>query len=153
MVAERAVIGPGCVVGRDSRVGAESVLVSNVSICHRVSIGARVLIHSGVVIGSDGFGLANNDGVWEKVPQLGGVTIEDDVEIGANTTIDRGALDDTIIEARGQARQPDSNCSQRSYRGRYRGGGLCCDRGQRAYRKALHYRGGVGDQRSSGADR
>lgn len=100
VVAERAVIGPGCVVGRDSRVGAESVLVSNVSICHRVSIGARVLIHSGVVIGSDGFGLANNDGVWEKVPQLGGVTIEDDVEIGANTTIDRGALDDTIIEAR-----------------------------------------------------
>lgn len=99
MVGDRAVIGPGCVVGRDSSVGADSVLVSNVSICHRVSIGARVLVHPGVVIGADGFGLANNDGVWEKVPQLGGVKIKDDVEIGANTTIDRGALDDTIIES------------------------------------------------------
>ena len=98
VVGEGAFIGPGCVVGRDSRVGPESTLVANVSIGHRVSIGARVLIHPGVVVGADGFGLANNDGVWEKVPQLGGVQIEDDVEIGANTTIDRGALDDTVIE-------------------------------------------------------
>lgn len=97
VVGERSVIGPGCVVGCGSTVGHESVLVANVSVGHQVSIGARVCIHPGVVIGSDGFGLANNDGIWEKVPQLGGVLIEDDVEIGANTTIDRGALDDTVI--------------------------------------------------------
>jgi len=63
-----------------------------------VTIGARVVIYPGVVIGADGFGLANDGGVWIKVPQLGGVRIGDDVEIGANTTIDRGALDDTVIE-------------------------------------------------------
>ena len=97
-VGERVVIGPGSVVGRDSKIGPESILVANVSVCHRVTIGARVLIHPGVVIGADGFGLANDDGVWEKVPQLGGVRIDDDVEIGANTTIDRGALEDTVIE-------------------------------------------------------
>ena len=99
VVGENAIIGPGCVVGRDSSVGSQSVLVANVSICHQVSIGARVLIHPGVVIGADGFGIAIDEGVWEKVPQLGGVCVGDDVEIGANTTIDRGALEDTIIES------------------------------------------------------
>lgn len=99
VVGQNAMIGPGCVVGRDSRVGEETVLVANVSICHEVSIGARVLIHPGVVVGADGFGIAINQDVWEKVPQLGGVRIGDDVEIGANTTIDRGALEDTVIES------------------------------------------------------
>lgn len=90
-------IGPGCVVADGVIIGAESKLLANVTLCHGVTIGQRVLIHPGAVIGSDGFGLANDDGVWVKVPQLGSVMIGDDVEIGANTTIDRGALRDTVI--------------------------------------------------------
>lgn len=91
-------VGPGCIVGRDSQLGEGCCLVANVTICHGVQIGDRVLIHPGAVIGSDGFGLANDQGRWIKVPQLGGVRIGDDVEIGANTTIDRGAVDDTVLE-------------------------------------------------------
>jgi UDP-3-O-[3-hydroxymyristoyl] glucosamine N-acyltransferase len=91
-------LGPGCVIGRDSRIGAGSRLVANVTVCHGSRLGKRVVLHPGVVIGSDGFGLANDGGNWVKVPQLGGVIIGDDVEIGANTTVDRGALDNTIIE-------------------------------------------------------
>jgi len=91
-------VGPGCVIARNSRIGAGSRLVANVSVCHGSRIGRRTVIHPGVVIGSDGFGLAKDGGHWHKVPQLGAVTIGDDVEIGANTTIDRGALDDTVIE-------------------------------------------------------
>ena len=91
-------VGPGCVVGHGSRIGAGSRLVANVTVCHGSRLGKRVVLHPGVVIGSDGFGLANDGGNWVKVPQLGGVIIGDDVEIGANTTVDRGALDDTIIE-------------------------------------------------------
>ncbi len=90
-------IGPGCVISHDVTVGCETKLVANVTLCHGVMIGQRVLIHPGAVIGSDGFGIANDDGVWIKVPQLGSVIVGDDVEIGANTTIDRGALRDTII--------------------------------------------------------
>jgi len=90
-------IGPGCVVSAGAVVGEGSRLIANVSICGNVTIGARVLIHPGAVIGSDGFGIANDDGRWVKVPQLGGVEIRDDVEIGANTTIDRGALENTVI--------------------------------------------------------
>ncbi len=90
-------VGPGCVIGQGAQIGAATRLVANVTICHHCVIGQRVIIHPGVVIGSDGFGIANDDGVWVKVPQLGIVRIEDDVEIGANTSIDRGALDDTII--------------------------------------------------------
>ncbi|MEJ2528764.1 MAG: UDP-3-O-(3-hydroxymyristoyl)glucosamine N-acyltransferase [Gammaproteobacteria bacterium] len=90
-------IGPGCVVSTDVTIAAESKLVANVTLCHGVTIGQRVLIHPGAVIGSDGFGLANDNGIWVKVPQLGSVVIGDDVEIGANTTIDRGALRDTVI--------------------------------------------------------
>lgn len=90
-------VGPGCVIANDVTVGAETELVANVTLCHGVTIGSRVLIHPGVVIGSDGFGIANDDGVWVKVPQLGSVQVGDDVEIGANTTIDRGALCDTVI--------------------------------------------------------
>lgn len=93
-----AYIGPNCVVGDGAEIGAGSRLVANVTICHGVRIGARVLVHPGAVIGADGFGIAREPDGWIKVPQLGGVTIGDDVEIGANTTIDRGAIDDTVIE-------------------------------------------------------
>jgi len=94
----RVSIGPGCVIGAGSTLGEDARLVARVTLCQRVVIGKRALVHPGVVIGSDGFGLANEDGVWLKVPQLGGVRIGDDVEIGANTTIDRGALEDTVLE-------------------------------------------------------
>lgn len=93
-----AYIGPNSVVGAGAQIGAGSRLVANVTICHGVRLGARVLVHPGVVIGADGFGLAREPEGWIKVPQLGGVDIGDDVEIGANTTIDRGAIDDTVIE-------------------------------------------------------
>lgn len=93
-----AILGPGCVVGEDCVVGAGSELVANVSLVRRVRLGKRVLIHPGAVLGADGFGLAMEHGRWLKVPQLGGVVVGDDCEIGANTTIDRGALDDTVLE-------------------------------------------------------
>ncbi len=92
-----AVLGPHCIVGHDCTVGAGSRLVAHVTLVTRVSIGQRVLIHPGAVIGADGFGLAFSDGAWIKVPQLGGVRIGDDCEIGANTTIDRGTLGDTVL--------------------------------------------------------
>ncbi|MGD2137619.1 MAG: UDP-3-O-(3-hydroxymyristoyl)glucosamine N-acyltransferase [Gammaproteobacteria bacterium] len=88
----------GCFIGAGSTIGADSRLGANVVVCHDVSIGRRVNIHPGAVIGGDGFGLANEDGKWLNVPQLGSVRIGDDVEIGANTTIDRGALEDTVLE-------------------------------------------------------
>ena len=90
-------IGPNSVIGRESCLGEQCVLSASVTVCHGVTIGNRARIHPGVVIGSDGFGIANDEGVWHKVPQLGGVRIGDDVEIGANTSVDRGALDDTVI--------------------------------------------------------
>ena len=90
-------IGPGCVIGKDVSLGEECRLVANVTLCHGVQIGKRVILHPGVVIGADGFGLAQDQGQWLKVPQVGRVVIGDDVEVGANTTIDRGALEDTII--------------------------------------------------------
>jgi len=94
----RVSVGPGCVIGAGSILGEDARLVARVTLWQGVAIGKRALVHPGVVIGSDGFGLANEDGVWLKVPQLGGVRIGDDVEIGANTTIDRGALEDTVLE-------------------------------------------------------
>ena len=97
-VAGGAVVGPGCVLEGEVEIGDDAILVANVTLCYRVRIGRRTLVHPGVVIGADGFGIANDDGVWVKVPQLGGVVIGEDVEIGANTTVDRGALDDTVIE-------------------------------------------------------
>jgi UDP-3-O-[3-hydroxymyristoyl] glucosamine N-acyltransferase len=97
-IGARTIIGPGCVVGEDVTVGEDTCLGANVTLCRGVRLGARDLLHPGVVIGADGFGIANHEGVWEKVPQLGAVCIGDDVEIGANTTIDRGALEDTVIE-------------------------------------------------------
>lgn len=97
-IAAGAVIGPGCIVGEDCVVGQDSRLVARVTLVLRVRLGARVLVHPGAVLGADGFGLAFDQGAWLKVPQLGGVVVGDDCEIGANTTIDRGALDDTVLE-------------------------------------------------------
>ena len=93
-----AMIGPLCVVERGARIGADTVLKSRVTISEDCTIGARCILHPGVVIGADGFGFAPNDGAWEKIEQLGAVQIGNDVEIGANTCIDRGALSDTVIE-------------------------------------------------------
>ncbi|HLX24646.1 MAG TPA: UDP-3-O-(3-hydroxymyristoyl)glucosamine N-acyltransferase [Usitatibacter sp.] len=97
-VAKGARVGSHCVIGRGVALGADTVLNPRVTIYDGCSIGARVIIHSGAVIGADGFGMARDAGRWIKIPQVGAVRIGDDVEIGANTTIDRGALDDTVIE-------------------------------------------------------
>jgi UDP-3-O-[3-hydroxymyristoyl] glucosamine N-acyltransferase len=91
-------IGPGCVVGEGASIGEDSCLYPRVVVYPGCKIGARAIIHSGAVIGGDGFGFAEDGGRWVKIPQIGGVRIGDDVEIGANTTIDRGALNDTVIE-------------------------------------------------------
>lgn len=93
-----AYIGPQCVVDAGAVIGANSVLRSRVTISEDCVIGERCLLHPGVVIGADGFGFANEHGQWIKIEQLGCVRVGNDVEIGANTCIDRGALDDTIIE-------------------------------------------------------
>jgi UDP-3-O-[3-hydroxymyristoyl] glucosamine N-acyltransferase len=93
-----AVLGPHSVIGPDCTVGAQSRLGAHVTLVSRVILGKRVLIHAGAVLGADGFGLARDREGWVKVPQLGGVRIGDDCEIGANTTIDRGALEDTVLE-------------------------------------------------------
>lgn len=97
-VHSTAAVGPLCVIERGAQVGADSILKSRVTVGENCRIGARCILHSGVVIGADGFGFAPNNGAWEKIEQLGAVQIGDDVEIGANTCIDRGALDDTVIE-------------------------------------------------------
>jgi UDP-3-O-[3-hydroxymyristoyl] glucosamine N-acyltransferase len=98
VIGEKTIVGHGCVIADDTTIGIDCCLWPRVAIYPGVHIANRVLIHSGVVIGSDGFGMANDNGVWQKIPQLGSVDIGDDVEIGANTTIDRGALDNTVIE-------------------------------------------------------
>lgn len=98
-LARGVVVGAGSYIGPDVRLGPGTVLAPRVTVHAGTRIGRGCRIHSGVVIGSDGFGMAaDGDGRWEKVPQLAGVRIGDDVEIGANTTIDRGALEDTVIE-------------------------------------------------------
>ena len=97
-IGERAGIGPGCIVQRGARVGADTRLVAGVKLYPGVRIGARCLLHAGAVIGADGFGFASDRGSWVKVPQVGSVRVGDDVEIGANTTIDRGAIGDTVVE-------------------------------------------------------
>jgi UDP-3-O-[3-hydroxymyristoyl] glucosamine N-acyltransferase len=97
-VAAGARVGPGCVVGEDCEIGEDCELVARVTLVARVRLGKRVLIHPGAVLGADGFGIAMDHGRWTKVPQLGGVVVGDDCEIGANTTIDRGALGDTVLE-------------------------------------------------------
>ena len=97
-LGERVYVGSGCVVQRGARIGADTRLSARVSVCERVQIGERCILHPGAVIGADGFGFAADSGAWVKVPQVGSVRIGDDVEIGANTTIDRGAIDDTVVE-------------------------------------------------------
>jgi len=94
----RVSVGAGCAIGERVTIGDDSVLYPRVVIYPGCSIGARVIVHSGAVIGADGFGIAEDQGRWVKIPQIGAVRIGDDVEIGANTTIDRGAIDDTVIE-------------------------------------------------------
>ncbi len=97
VLGEDVRVGPGCHIGRGSVLGRGTRLMPRVTIMHGCTIGEDCLIHSGAVIGSDGFGYAQEAGRWIKVPQLGGVRVGNRVEIGANTTIDRGALRDTII--------------------------------------------------------
>ena len=96
-LGDNVIIGAGCFVGKNSRIGAGSRLWANVTIYHEIQIGQNCLIQSGTVVGADGFGYANDRGNWVKIPQIGRVIIGDRVEIGACTTIDRGALDDTVI--------------------------------------------------------
>ena len=98
VLGERVWIGAGCYVGAGSAIGEGSRLYPSVTVYHGSIVGARAIVHSGVVIGADGFGIAREDERWLKIPQIGRVRIGDDVEIGANTTIDRGAIDDTVLE-------------------------------------------------------
>ena len=97
-IGERAVVGAGTFLGDRVRIGADTWLAPRVTLYSGVRMGARCIIHSGTVLGADGFGIAQDRGRWVKVPQLGSVLLGDDVEIGANTTIDRGAIEDTVIE-------------------------------------------------------
>jgi UDP-3-O-[3-hydroxymyristoyl] glucosamine N-acyltransferase len=96
-IGERAQIGAGCILGEDVTIGADCVLHPRVTLERGVSLGARVRVQSGAVIGSDGFGYAREGAAWLAVPQIGSVRIGADAEIGANTTIDRGAIEDTLI--------------------------------------------------------
>lgn len=98
VIGERCRIGAGCTILAGARIGNDTQLMPRVTLYPAVRIGERCLLHSGAVIGADGFGFAPDDGTWFKVPQVGGVRIGDDVEIGANTTIDRGAIGDTIVD-------------------------------------------------------
>ena len=97
-LGERSWVGPACIVQRGARLGADTRLVARVNLYPGVELGARCLVHAGAVIGADGFGLAADGGTWVKIPQVGSVRIGNDVEIGANTTVDRGAIGDTVIE-------------------------------------------------------
>lgn len=98
IIEDDAIIGAHCFIGARARVGAQSKLSAHVTLGFDCVIGQRCIIHSGVVIGADGFGFAPNKGCWEKIEQLGAVRIGDDVELGANTCIDRGAIEDTVLE-------------------------------------------------------
>ena len=91
-------IGAGCVIGANVAIGAGTRLHARVTVYDGCTIGERCLLHSGAVVGADGFGMAREEGRWIKIPQVGAVVIGNDVEVGANTCIDRGALDDTVIE-------------------------------------------------------
>lgn len=91
-------IGPGCVIQDDVTLGDKCALLANVTLCHNVQLDNEVILHPGVVIGSDGFGLARENGRWLTIPQIGSVRIMDRVEVGANSTVDRGAIDNTVIK-------------------------------------------------------
>jgi len=96
-IGANTLIGSACHVGRNASIGADCLLHPRVTVAHQCIIGDRCILHTGAVVGSDGFGYAKDGDRWEKTPQLGRVVVGDDVEIGANTTIDRGALGDTIL--------------------------------------------------------
>jgi UDP-3-O-[3-hydroxymyristoyl] glucosamine N-acyltransferase len=96
-IAAGVTVGAHCFIGARSEIAENGWLAPRVTLYHDVRIGKRVVIHTGVVLGADGFGFANDKGIWQKIAQIGGVLIGDDVDIGANTTIDRGALGDTVI--------------------------------------------------------
>ena len=98
VIGEHCRVDAGCFIGQDAQLGAQTRFFAHVTFHADCRIGQRGIVHSGAVIGADGFGFANEGGAWIKIPQTGGVSIGDDVEIGANTTIDRGALTDTIID-------------------------------------------------------
>ena len=91
-------IGPGCVIENDVQIGCRTRLLANNTVCHAVVLGDDVILHPGAIVGSDGFGMAQEKGEWLKIPQIGSVRIGNNVEIGANTTVDRGAIEDTVIE-------------------------------------------------------
>jgi UDP-3-O-[3-hydroxymyristoyl] glucosamine N-acyltransferase len=97
-IGVKSIVEAGTIIGDEVVIGSDCHLWARVTLYYRVHLSDRVIIHSGAVIGADGFGLVNEKGKWQKIPQLGKVTIGDDVEIGANTTIDRGAMEDTVIE-------------------------------------------------------
>ena len=98
VISDHVIIGAGCFIGEQAKIGSHTKLWANVSVYHRVEIGTNCLIQANTVIGSDGFGYANDKGTWLKIPQLGSVIIGNNVEVGASTTIDRGALEDTVIK-------------------------------------------------------
>ncbi len=98
ILGDNVVIGAGCFIGKNSQIGANTKLWANISVYHQCIIGENCLIQANTVIGADGFGYAPHQGQWHKIPQLGRVIIGDNVEIGASTTIDRGALEDTVVE-------------------------------------------------------
>lgn len=99
MIADNVQIGANCFIGQNAKIGSHTKLWSNISIYHNVEIGENCLLQANSIIGSDGFGYANDKGQWVKIPQLGTVIIGDKVEIGAGATVDRGAIDDTIIHS------------------------------------------------------
>lgn len=96
-LGDRVIVGPGSVVGADTQIDEDSRLHANVTVCHGVVIGKRAILHSSCVIGGDGFGFAHDGSRWHKIAQLGGVILGDDVEVGSCSSIDRGALGDTVI--------------------------------------------------------
>lgn len=99
VIGDNASIGAGAYIGRNAKIGAGTQVWANASIYHHVEVGEKCVFHSCSVIGADGFGYANERGEWVKIPQTGTVKVGDRVEIGASTTVDRGALDDTIVES------------------------------------------------------
>lgn len=107
IIGAHTVVGPNTVVEAHCNVGEHCHLAANVTLYHGVRLGNRVIIHSGAVIGADGFGFASDRGQWVKIHQLGGVIVGDDCEIGACTTIDRGALSDTVL---GRGVKLDNHC-------------------------------------------
>ena len=96
-IGEQVSIATGAVIGENVTIGNNTIIRNNVVLCNDIQIGSNCIIHPGVIIGADGFGMANENGKWLKIAQVGSVVIHDSVEVGANTTIDRGALDDTVI--------------------------------------------------------